>query len=65
MSENQEEFLTVAELAERWKISKNNVYRLTRVRAADSIPRRKIGKNIRFVPSEVDAWAKKRAYAWR
>ncbi len=61
MSVKQEELLTVAELAKRWKVTKGNIYRLTRLRTTDSIPRRKLGKNLRFVASEVDEWAKKRA----
>ena len=46
MSEKHNELLTVAELAESWKVTKENIYRLTRLRTANSIPRRKLGKNI-------------------
>jgi len=60
----QEELLTVDELAKRWKVTKGNIYRLTRDKTANSIPRRKCGgKNIRFFFSEVDEWSKQRARA--
>ena len=58
----QEELLTVGELAKRWRITKQNIYRLTRDRRPGSIPRMRVGgKHIRFLASEVDEWAKKRA----
>jgi len=59
---NQEELLTVAELAERWKVTKGNIYRLTRDRRPGSIPRMRVGrKHIRFIASEVDDWARKQS----
>lgn len=50
---------TIDELKARWKVKKSWLYARTRETGVDSIPRVKIGKYLRFVPSEVDAWLKK------
>ncbi len=63
MSENQDELLTVAELANLWRVTKGNIYRLTRDRRPGSIPRMRVGgKHIRFSKNEITVWAKKQAF---
>jgi hypothetical protein len=46
-----------AELAKRWNVPISWVYNQTRQTGPTAIPRIKMGKYVRFVPSEVDAWA--------
>jgi predicted DNA-binding transcriptional regulator AlpA len=52
--------LTVAQVAERLQIPVNSVYERVRFRASQKstpmLPHRRIGKYLRFVTSEVDAW---------
>jgi excisionase family DNA binding protein len=51
--------LTVENVAARLQISKASVYELTRFRLDPGTPRlpaRKIGRSLRFVASELDAW---------
>jgi|HubBroStandDraft_6_1064221.scaffolds.fasta_scaffold1426664_1 excisionase family DNA binding protein len=51
--------LTVDEVAARLQISKASVYELTRFREAADTPRlpaRKIGRSLRFVAADIDAW---------
>ena len=50
---------TIDELSERLKVPKSWLYGKTRETGEGSIPRVKVGKYLRFVPSEVDAWLKK------
>jgi len=51
-----EDLLTVDELAKRLKIKKSWVYAQTRRRDADSIPKLKIGKYLRFEWEAVRNW---------
>jgi excisionase family DNA binding protein len=51
--------LTVEDVAARLRISKASVYELTRFRQDPETPRlpaRKIGRSLRFVAAEIDAW---------
>jgi predicted DNA-binding transcriptional regulator AlpA len=52
--------LTVEQVAARLQIPKSSVYEKTRFRgartAAPALPHRRVGKYLRFVASEVDAW---------
>lgn len=50
------QFLTVDELAEEWRVKKSWVYARTRETGKNAIPRIKVGKYLRFIPDEVDAW---------
>ena len=47
---------TVEELATRWRVPVSWVYGKTRERSEGSIPLVKVGKYIRFIPEQVDAW---------
>lgn len=47
---------TVEELAARWRVPVSWIYAKTRDRTETAIPRVKIGKYIRFIPEQVDAW---------
>ena len=51
-----EELETIDDLAGRWKVQKSWLYARTREKGAGSIPKIKMGKYLRFVPSEVDKW---------
>jgi excisionase family DNA binding protein len=51
--------LTVDDVATRLQISKGSVYELTRFREAADTPRlpaRKIGRSLRFLAADIDAW---------
>jgi predicted DNA-binding transcriptional regulator AlpA len=52
--------LTVQQVAERLQIPASSIYERTRYRAAQNsipvIPHRRVGKYLRFLASEVDAW---------
>jgi excisionase family DNA binding protein len=51
--------LTVDDVAARLQISKASVYELTRFREAADTPRlpaRKIGRSLRFIAADIDAW---------
>jgi excisionase family DNA binding protein len=51
--------LTVEDVAARLQISKASIYELTRFRQSPETPRlpaRKIGRSLRFLASEIDAW---------
>jgi len=50
---------TMDELSGRWKVQKSWLYARTRQTGPGSIPRVKMGKYIRFVPEDVDAWLRK------
>lgn len=52
------EVLTVAETAALLKVPTSSVYEWTRFRGTQRapIPHRKVGKYLRFLRSEVDAW---------
>lgn len=54
-------FETVEELAARWRVPVSWVYGKTRERGEDAIPRVKVGKYIRFIPEQVDAWLIRRS----
>jgi len=56
---NEEKFLTIDELAEKLRREKSWVYQQTRRTDADSIPRRKAGKYLLFLWSEVRPWIDK------
>ena len=45
-----------AELASRWNMKTSWVYNQSRQIGPDAIPRIKMGKYVRFIPAEVDAW---------
>jgi predicted DNA-binding transcriptional regulator AlpA len=47
---------TVIELSARWRVPVSWVYAKTRETSPGAIPRVKIGKYLRFIPEEVDAW---------
>ena len=59
------EILTVAELAAMLKMSKTQVYEMTRVRTRSGamrqhpIPAMKINGNIRFRKGDIEAWLEK------
>jgi excisionase family DNA binding protein len=55
----QEELLTVIELAARLKVSVTWVYIKTRDKGENSIPRIKVGRHIRFRLTEVMTWLQK------
>jgi excisionase family DNA binding protein len=51
--------LTVEDVAVRLQVSKASVYELTRFRQDPETPRlpaRKIGRSLRFVAADIDAW---------
>jgi predicted DNA-binding transcriptional regulator AlpA len=52
--------LTVEQVAARLQIPKSSVYEKTRFRGAQAsvpmLPHRRVGKYLRFVAAEVDAW---------
>ena len=50
-------FLTADDLAERWRVSKSQVYRLVR---AEQIPTVRIGRYFRFRLSAIEAWESER-----
>lgn len=53
------EILTVAETAALLKVPRSSIYEWTRFRGSNRgtpLPHRKIGKYIRFLRSEIDAW---------
>jgi hypothetical protein len=52
------ELETEQQFADRWATSARHIRRL---RAESGLPYRKIGSRVRFVPTEVDAWADDRA----
>jgi excisionase family DNA binding protein len=52
------EILTVAEVAALLKVPQSSVYEWTRYRGAQrvALPHRKVGKYLRFLRSETEAW---------
>ncbi len=54
---------TIDELVARTKLPKSWIYSRTRETGPDAIPRLKMGKYLRFVPCEVDAWLRKQSEA--
>jgi excisionase family DNA binding protein len=50
--------LTVAEVAAMLKVPKSSIYEWTRFRTHQRVPlpHRKVGKYLRFLRSEIDAW---------
>lgn len=57
---NKEEFLTVSELATALKVKPSWVYGETRKSGAESIPRLRVGKYLRFSLPEVLRWLKEK-----
>jgi len=51
---------TIDELAKRWKCHKSWLYAKSRETGKDAMPKLKMGKYLRYVPSEVDEWLKKK-----
>lgn len=51
-----QELLTIQEMADRLKVKKSFLYFRTMQTGANSIPRVKIGKYLRFDPSAVMQW---------
>lgn len=49
---------TLNELAARWKVKDSWIYSRTRETGEGSIPRIKLGRHLRFITEEVDAWAR-------
>jgi len=56
-----DEILTPDELAEIFKIPKSKIYSMTMKTGPNSIPRFKIGRDLRFKKSEVLPWFKSQA----
>lgn len=52
----QSEIITPDELCEEYKLNKSQLYSMTMRTDAESIPRYKIGKHLRFKRSEVEQW---------
>ena len=52
----QDELLTVAEVAQAFKVPTSWVYGRTRRRGVERIPHLKLGKYLRFRTSEVHEW---------
>ena len=55
-----QELLTIEEMAARLKVHPSWLYSRTRETGEDTIPRIKIGKYIRFNESEVFEWLRKK-----
>lgn len=55
---SSDEILTVAEVAGLLKVPQSSIYEWTRFRTHQRVPlpHRKVGKYLRFLRSEVDAW---------
>ena len=53
------ELLTIQEMAERLKVKTSWLYFRTMQKGQGTIPRVRIGKYLRFNPSEVMAWIEK------
>jgi predicted DNA-binding transcriptional regulator AlpA len=45
------------QLSKRWNVPLSWIYNQTRRIGPGSIPKIKLGKYVRFIPGEVDAWA--------
>ena len=56
----QNDFLTIDEMAEKLKVPKSWLYSRTRESGPGSIPMLKVGKYIRFRLNEVMAWFEKK-----
>ena len=56
LAHNQQQFLTVEELARIFQVDRRTVYGLR----SQGLPSRRVGKELRFDPLEVAAWLKKR-----
>lgn len=54
------ELLTLEEMAVRLRVQQSWLYRQTKKRGLDSIPRVKVGKYLRFNEVDVMAWLKSR-----
>jgi excisionase family DNA binding protein len=59
MIEEQNELLTVSEMAARLKVKTSWLYRQTMQHGSGSIPRIKIGKYLRFEPEKVMPWVRR------
>jgi len=53
MFENME---TITELSKRLRVPKSWVYARTREKGKEGIPTIRVGKYLRFIPEQVDAW---------
>ncbi len=50
--------MTIDDLAEAWGVPKSKIYAFTRKTGPGSIPRIKVGRDIRFDPVEAHEWLK-------
>ena len=57
---NEQNFLTIDELADRLKVQKSWLYSRTRETGPGAIPRIRVGKYIRFVEADVMDWLKRK-----
>lgn len=53
---DQEQLWRVKDVANYINVKESVVYGYTRQKGPDSIPRRKVGRNLRFVKKEIDIW---------
>jgi excisionase family DNA binding protein len=59
--QEQDEIMTPDELAELFKIPKSKIYQMTMKSGPGSIPRFKVGRDLRFKRSEVIPWFESQA----
>lgn len=52
-----DEIMTIDDLSSLWKVPKQKIYGLTMQTGPGSLPRFKIGRDLRFYHSEVVRWA--------
>jgi len=57
LSDKPDEVLTPDDLACLWKVPKSKIYALTMQTGPGSIPRFKIGRDLRFKRSKIERWA--------
>lgn len=62
---NNEELLTINELANILKVPKGWIYQRTRERSPSGLPFFKIGKYLRFSLSDVQAWLHEQRRGWQ
>ena len=56
----KEVFLTIDELAEKWRVPKSWLYARTRQKGPEAIPVIKMGKYCRFSESDVMEWLERK-----
>jgi len=56
---NEENFISIQDLSDRTKLPVSWWYSQTRLTGPDAVPRRKTGKYLRFLWSEVKPWLDK------